>query len=111
MNDTQPSLFRTDAYGDVAPVAPPEEQSENIARVRSRIAGLVVAFWRERLAGKRQFHMDELREYVGAAVGKIAPDSPGRIMRDLCQDGVINYRVVMRSESLYEAMELTACHG
>jgi hypothetical protein len=74
------------------------EQAENLERVRSRIGRAIVAFCRER----KRFHADELRAAVAEATGIAAPASADRILRDLRQRGVINYRVINRHESLYE---------
>lgn len=49
--------------------------------------------------------MDELRRYVGRELEEaIAPDSPGRILRQLRQQGVLNYAVVSRRQSLYRVV-------
>ncbi len=71
----------------------------DLTRVRGTIGKTIVAFCI--LHFERTFHVSELREFVEARVGAIAPDSPGRILRDLRRDGVIDYEVVSRSESLY----------
>lgn len=49
----------------------------------------------------RHFHMEELTSYVRYHV-PTAPDSAGRILRALRQDGVIDYRLVSRHDSEYE---------
>jgi hypothetical protein len=46
--------------------------------------------------------MEELRDYIIRETGVAAPDSPGRIMRDLRQRHRLGYRCVSRSQSLYE---------
>jgi len=51
------------------------------------------------------FHMEDLRKFVEQGVGgKIAPDSPGRILRQLRQEGELNYEVLSRHESLYKIL-------
>ncbi len=50
------------------------------------------------------FHMEELRDFVIHEVGKLAPDTPGRVMRGMRQRGAINYEVLSRSESLYRQL-------
>ena len=81
------------------------EQSENLERVSERIAALVVEFCSRALeSGQPQFHMEELTLYVYEKVKVSAPDSAGRILRDLRQRGVLNYRVLSRSKSLYEVL-------
>jgi len=78
------------------------EQQENIERVNERIGGAVLAFMRQTRG--RQFFADDLRRYVRVAVGEVAPGSPDRILRMLRQARRLDYRVVSRSLSLYEAL-------
>ncbi len=56
---------------------------------------------RLRADGRCQFHMEELRQWIGADA---APDSAGRILRLLRQRGVIDYKVANRAQSLYEIL-------
>jgi hypothetical protein len=78
-----------------------EEQRANLVRVSNNIAGIVRDFCRERLDDERaEFHMVDLTIYVNAR-STIAPDSAGRILRDLRKQKVIDYTVVSRSQSLY----------
>lgn len=78
-----------------------EEQAEQIERVSERIAAVVMEFFKR---PDRRFYADELRSFIAAKIGLVAPGSPDRIMRDLRQKGRIDYRVVNRSESLYEIL-------
>ncbi|KKK52425.1 hypothetical protein LCGC14_3105060 [marine sediment metagenome] len=72
------------------------------ARVRSRIGSLILAFCKRRVG---PFHMEDLRRFVEEySSGKVAPDSPGRVLRHLQQEGVLGYRVVNRKESFYEVL-------
>lgn len=74
----------------------------NLSRVSDRIAEVVVEFCAERIeTGRAEFHMDELREAVRLRVGPVAPDSPGRILRDLRWTGRVEYQVVSRKDSRY----------
>jgi hypothetical protein len=50
---------------------------------------------------KDNFHMDTLRKHVAKVVGKVAPDSPGRTLRQLRSYGAVQYTVLDRSKSLY----------
>lgn len=78
------------------------EQQENIERVKTNIAPFVIAFVRSR--ADREFHLGELYKFVETQTGgACAPDSAGRIMRDLKQKHVIDYELVSRSQSLYRA--------
>jgi hypothetical protein len=83
------------------------EQQENITRVSDVIAPLVRDFYRATLAAGNTWHMEDLTRYVSERTS-IAPDSAGRILRDLRQKGHLNYRVVSRSESLYESLAVGA---
>ena len=75
------------------------EQQANLERVRSRIAQAIVTFcdWHS------MFYMQELLNYVEATT-QVAPDSPGRILRDLRQKGLIDYVVLNRRQSLYQVL-------
>lgn len=80
------------------------EQHENIERVSARIGRWVLDWC---VVGK-VFHMEDLVRYVEVRLDEpVAPDSPGRIMRDLRQKGVLNYEVLSRSQSLYKIIEGT----
>ena len=76
---------------------------EERSRVRSRIGSLIMEFFRHNNSNTfRTFHMELLRKYVEMGIGgKVAPDSPGRIMRQLRQEGFLDYIVVSRRQSLY----------
>lgn len=77
------------------------EQQANLNRVGHNIAGLVADFCRSRFReGSAEFHMSDLTTYVNAR-SLIAPDSAGRILRDLRRRRVLSYEVVSRSQSLY----------
>jgi hypothetical protein len=76
----------------------PGEQQENLERVSSRIGLAVLDFCRDH----QRFCMDELRRHIIRETGVAAPDSPGRILRDLRQRGHVGYKCVSRAESLYE---------
>jgi len=83
----------------------PQEQ----ARVRSRIGSLILEFFaivkNHEWIVKQTFHMQELLQFVEEGVsGKVAPDSPGRILRQLRQQRLLNYEVVSRRQSLYRVL-------
>jgi hypothetical protein len=78
------------------------EQTDNLDRVSARIGLAIRGFYHyRRETGERLFFVEELRRYVIAEVGIIAPASPDRVMRLLRKQGVIHYTVVSRRESLY----------
>lgn len=78
----------------------PPEQQENIARVSHRIAPTIVGYFRHRGVGA-EFRVDDLRAHIARHFPGIAPDSAGRIMRDLRGRGTIDYAVINRRQSLY----------
>lgn len=74
---------------------PPER-----ARVYSRIAPLILAY-RDAHAGQA-FHAEDLRQFVLTREPTIAPDSPGRILRELRLQQKLDYEVINRRQSLYQ---------
>jgi hypothetical protein len=81
------------------PPAAPDDAEER-ARVYGRIAPLIMSFAEE--AGDNEFHVEELRRYVIARAPEVAPDSPGRILRELRLEGRLDYVVLNRRQSLYQ---------
>jgi hypothetical protein len=69
-------------------------------RVYSRIASAILTFANDH-AGE-MFHVEQLRRYVRSRDLEVAPDSPGRILRELRLEGRINYVVINRRQSLYQ---------
>ena len=67
--------------------------------VASRIAQAIISFCNARTG--REFHADDLRQYVTAKVGACAPGSADRVLRDLRQKGAVEYEVINRAASLY----------
>jgi hypothetical protein len=80
------------------------DDPEERGRVYGKIAPLVIAYSREH-AGEA-FHADDLRRYV-LTYADVAPDSPGRILRQLRQEGKLNYVVINRPQSLYQFRHIT----
>ena len=81
--------------------------SQERARVRSRIGKLILEFCHFQFGtfADAEFYMEDLRGYVEKRVqGAIAPDSPGRILRQLRQQRQLNYKVISRSKSLYRVV-------
>jgi hypothetical protein len=72
------------------------EHKEDLERVAGAIAQMVMHFCRSR----REFHMEDLRQYV-VDRGLIAPASPDRILRWLRQKGFLDYEVINRRDSHY----------
>lgn len=80
-------------------------QSKNISRVRGKIHRAILMFFSQCIVGT-QFTGPELHRVIKRQVHDLAPDSPGRIMRLLRAEGLINYKVVSRKDSLYEVLEV-----
>ena len=74
-------------------------------RVAAKVSQAVEAFFRlYGIDGK--FHGEDLEDYVDACGIKCRAESVQRIMRDLRQEGAINYRCRSRAESLYQILPL-----
>ena len=69
------------------------------ARVRRSIGAAIMTFAIDH--NGQQFHINELQSYVAKRV-PTAPASADRILRQLRQQGSLDYRVISRSNSLYE---------
>lgn len=70
--------------------------------VASRIAHAIIAYCNARTG--REFHADDLRQFVTAKVGACAPGSADRVLRDLRQKGAVQYEVINRAASLYRVL-------
>ena len=80
------------------------EQETQIRRVAGGLRRAIEDFVRQRAASPEpQFTAEELRDYV-AMHARAAPGSADRILRLLRLEGHLNYRVIDRSRSLYEAL-------
>ena len=85
-----------------------DEQRANLERVSNNISQIVADFCRGRFReGRSEFHMADLTNYVSAR-SAIAPDSAGRILRDLRKRKVVGYTVVNRAQSLYKLTEVSS---
>jgi hypothetical protein len=74
--------------------------------VGSKIGAAIVDFCSRRLG--MTIHAEDLRNHVSNVVGKTAPGSADRILRDLRQRGKVNYDVVNRRQSLYRITDVSA---
>ena len=80
----------------------------NLERVSNNISQIVADFCRRRFReGRSEFRMTDLTSYVSAR-SAIAPDSAGRILRDLRKRKVVGYTVVNRAQSLYKLTEVSS---
>lgn len=79
------------------------DSPENRARVYAKIAPLVWEFYLDNAGAA--FHAEELRTFVRDRAPEIAPDSPGRILREMRLQGRLHYVVINRRSSLYQFRE------
>src|SRR5688500_9265636 len=76
------------------------EQAQELERVSRRIGATIVQYCEGLLAeGRASFHVQELEAFVRDRVPEMAPGSPCRILRDLRQRGVVDYKVESRRGS------------
>ena len=73
---------------------------EERSRVYGKIAPVILAFARDN-AGEA-FHAEELRQHVTQYAPELAPSSTDRILRQLRQEGKLDYVVLNRRQSLYQ---------
>lgn len=76
------------------------DSPENRARVFSKLAPLIMDFYS--LHAGEAFHAEDLRTFVRDRAPEIAPDSPGRILREMRLKGHLDYAVINRRSSLYQ---------
>lgn len=79
--------------------APATEQEQELLRVEGAIANLVQQFFDGLEVGK-QFCMSDLTRFV-QDYHQCAPDSPGRVARQMKKTGQVQYEVVCRAHSKY----------
>lgn len=77
--------------------------TEEHERVKQAIRRHILAFAAAHVG--QRFHMEELTRYVRQQ-SPTAPDSAGRILRALRQDGVLDYRLISRHDSEYEIVSV-----
>lgn len=74
---------------------------QQLTRVSGRIGAAILAFHKQRMQTAPAFHAEELREHVQQQT-QLAPASADRVLRELRKQGLLNYRVLNRAQSLYE---------
>ena len=80
------------------PVSSDRQERE---RVRSRIGSLIMEFCGQ----VDTFHMEDLNRFVKRYAGfPVAPDSPGRILRELRRYGFVRVELISRRGSLYRVI-------
>lgn len=79
------------------------EQPAQLERVKANIAPLILAWFEGKKPGD-EFYLNDLTDFVRKSLPSVAPDSAGRIMRDLKRAKAVNYKVD-RARSLYRVTE------
>lgn len=80
-------------------------QRRSLARVVPRLRDVIEAWCTRRLEVGRLFHLEDLVKAVKADRGTGSnASSVDRVLRILRAEGVLNYRVLDRSRSLYEVL-------
>lgn len=82
------------------------EQQEHLDRVGARIEAHINTFCGT-IGVHGQFHMEDLLKYV-LAKEPVAPDSPGRVLRNMRQRGLLDYEVINRRDSLYKLIGVSS---
>ncbi len=86
------------------------EQTEQLNRVTATTTDAILAFIAARLADeetKGAFTADQLRNYVNNTVtGGVSPSTADRVLRNLRQQGKLDYLVLNRGKSLYRAVPI-----
>ncbi len=82
-----------------------DQQTANLDRVRSKIGLAVLAFAKARLETQPEFVITELYKFVADGFS-IAPASADRILRDLRQNGQLDYTIVNRRQSRYKVLSV-----
>ena len=90
------------------------EQTEQL-NVMSTTSEAILAFYKarvEQLGEGSAFTADQLRFYVNNTVtGGVSPSTADRVLRNLRQQGKLDYIVLNRGRSLYRAMPLGTTHA
>lgn len=83
-------------------------QDQHLQRVAATTKEAILTFVNTRLnSADPRFTADALRNYVmNSVVGGVSPGSSDRVLRMLRQQGKLNYVVLNRGKSLYEARSL-----
>lgn len=79
-------------------------QTEQLQRVKSNIAPLILAWFEGQKSGD-EFYISEPTLYVWKTAPWVAPDSPRRVMAALKAEGKVNYELIDRAQSLYRVTE------
>lgn len=80
------------------------EHAQNLRRVSGNISPLILRYLRTLQAGA-EFSMEQLTRFVRQQL-PTAPDSAGRILRDLRQRGLCDYECINRAASRYRLLSV-----
>jgi len=80
-------------------------QTQDLNRVTNRIADTILSFAQfKKATGDLQFHGVDLHIFIQATGGYAAPSSADRVLRQLRQEGYLDYVVLNRAQSLYQLL-------
>lgn len=82
------------------------DQTREIWRVNKRLQALIEEFLYSVKGIGKNFHMTELTKFVSSRE-PCAPDSPGRILRNMRKKGLCAYEVIDRADSLYRVLDIS----
>ena len=75
-------------------------QEAKLRRCKSKLQAAIMEFF-DRLSVGDEFRGEFLRSFVADRIQGLAPGSSDRVMRAMRKDGLVNYEVVNRANSLY----------
>jgi hypothetical protein len=91
------------------------EQIQQLNRVAATAKEAILDFIKARLADTENngaFTADQLRFYVNNNTsGGVSPSSSDRVLRQLRQEGKLDYAVLNRGKSLYKAVPIGTTHA
>ena len=91
------------------------QQTQQLNRVAATTKEAILDFIKQRLSAADDnggaFTADQLRFYVNNnVIGGVSPSSADRVLRQLRQQGLVDYCVLNRGKSLYRALPLGTTH-
>ena len=82
---------------------------QELSRVRQRLSAVVLDFCSEVIQQQPpHFRLEDLYRFVVGAGVDCAPNSPYRILRQLQSEGLVEYDVISRGQSLYRVTQVEA---
>lgn len=82
-----------------------ESQPKALKRVTAKLQQAIIHFCQD-IGPRGEFYAEDLLNHVERYVGKVAPDSPGRVLRQLRRLGAVDYVVINRRNSHYRIVRV-----